>query len=258
MKGFLKKNTSENNSVENNKIVKLSQLTLHKLNWLEYIAIGVSCWFLFYPKPYTLVFTILILIPLIGIIINGLHKPSISSLVEITIDNKKELKYDVADFIDIAAWAILLRIVKDYNFENYRSLIFPGILSISIITIILFFTHKKIEESNRNKLWIYTSIIFNISIYSLATTYGINCVYDSSKPKIFETKITDKTITTRKSKKSYYIEIAPWGEHFEKEEILVSKSEYEEYNIGENVEIDLKEGFLYIPWFYVEKKYSKY
>ena len=254
MKQFNKENKTEDSSVEDIKTVKLSKLTLHKLNKLEYFAIGISIWFVFYPKPYLFVFTLLILIPIVGIIINGLHKPSIASLVEITIDEKnKGLKYDVADFIDIAAWAILIRIFMDYHFENFKSLVIPGLVSISIITIILFLTHKKIEQSNRNKFWIYASVIFNISVYSFATTYGINCVYDFSKPKVFSTKITDKTFTTRKGRKSYYIEIAPWGEHSQKEDIKVSLNEYENYSIGENIEVDLKEGFLNIPWFFVEK-----
>lgn len=254
MKSFFKEKNKENSSSEDRKTVKFSKLTLHKLNGLEYITIGISIWFVIYPKPYLLLFTLLISIPIIGIIINGLHKPSIASLVEITIDEKnKGLKYDVADFIDIAAWAILIRIILDYNFENYKILVFPGIVGVFIITIILFLTHKKIEQSNRNKFWIYASVIFNISVYSLATTYGINCVYDLSEPKIFSTKITDKSFTTRKGRKSYYIEIAPWGEHSQKEDIKVSLNEYENYNIGENIEVDLKEGLLNIPWFFVKR-----
>lgn len=248
----------ERSEAERKKSIKLSQLTLHKLDWLEYIAIGVSLWFLFFPKPYIVVFSILILIPIIGIIINGLHKPSIASLVEISLNEKNEIKYDVADFIDIAAWAILCRVLLDYDFENFESLIYPGLLSLIIITIILLLTHKKIESSNRNKFWIYSSIIFNISIYSLATTYGMNCVYDFSKPKIFETKITDKSIKTSKRRKSYYIEIEPWGKHLETESISVSKGDYDSYSVGESVEIDLKEGFLKIPWFYVVKIENNY
>ena len=253
IKNLFKKEDKETNEDS----VKLSQLTIHKLDWLEYLTIGIAIWFWIYPKPYILLFSILIFIPIFGILLNGLHKPSFASLVEITLDDKDNIKYDVADFIDIAAWVILVRVISDYNFENYYSLIIPGIISLIIIFSILFLTHKKIEKSNRNKLWIYTSIIFNISIYSIAATYGSNCTYDFSKPKIYETKILSKTIETgKRNRKYYYIEIAPWGHHFDKEEIYISKRQYDDYEIGEVVEVDLKEGLLGIPWFFVEKKYN--
>ncbi|MGQ7852789.1 hypothetical protein ACUN24_00920 [Pedobacter sp. WC2501] len=63
--------------------VKLSNLTFHKLNWLEYLTIDLSVWFLFFPKPYEILFTVLLCMPVIGLALNGLTgRPSIASLVE--------------------------------------------------------------------------------------------------------------------------------------------------------------------------------
>lgn len=255
IKDFFKKESKE----EIQETIKLSQLTVHKLDWLEYLTMGLAVWFFFYPKPYILLFSVLLVIPILGIVLNGIHKPSFASLVDISLDKKENLKYDVADFIDVAAWVILIRVLIDYKFENYYSLIIPAIVSLIIVFTLLFSTHKKIEKSNRNKAWIYTSVIFNVSVYSIAATYGMNCTYDFSKPKVFQTKILEKTIETgRKGRKFYNIEIAPWGHHFDKEELSVSRTEYDNYSIGETVEVDLKEGFLGIPWFYVEKSKNSY
>jgi hypothetical protein len=197
---------------------------------------------------------ILLLIPLLGLFLNGLHKPSMASLVEISSDKDGDDKYDVADFIDVAAWVILVRVLIDYEFESFYSMIIPGTISCAIILTILFLTHKRIEKSTRNKWWIYSSLIFNVSLYSYAGTYAANCTYDYSRPVVYETAVLEKRISRSRKRTTYYVKVAPWGHHYDKESISVSRSQYDEINIGESVNIDLKKGLFNIPWYYIERK----
>ncbi len=236
-----------------NKQVRLSNLTLHKLDWLEWITIGLAGWFLFYPKPYNILLGVLLAIPIIGLLLNGLHKPSIATLVEISSDKDGDDKYDVADFIDVAAWIILLRTLLDYEFESVYSMIIPGTLACVIVLTILFVTHKLIEQSNRNKWWIYCSLIFQISLYSYAGTYAANCTYDYSEPKVYNAKIVSKRISTgSQGRKTYYLKVTPWGHHYDEEEISVAESQYNEMQTGQTIKIDLKKGLFNIPWYYIE------
>lgn len=79
-------------------------------------------WFVFYPRPYDYLDLIaLLLLPFVGMFLNGLNKPSIASLVEIDRDAKDE--YDVADFIDLPAWAIVVRTLLDYETDSYVAVI---------------------------------------------------------------------------------------------------------------------------------------
>lgn len=245
---------NKNQNKKNRSQVSLSNLTFHKLDWLEYLTIGLGLWFLFFPKPYEILFTVLLCIPILGLILNGITgRPSIASLVEISKETDGSDKYDVADFIDFAAWIILARVLIDYEFESFYSLILPGTIAFSIMLVILFATHKLIDKTTKSKTWIYLSLIFNVFLYSYAGTYGANCVYDTSEPKVYETKVIDKRISRgSKGRKTYYIKVNPWGQHYEKEEISVASSQYEEIEIGQTVKIDLKEGLFNIPWFYVE------
>ena len=64
-------------------------------------------WFVFYPRPYEILLSALLLLPFVGMFLNGLNKPSIASLVEIDRNAKED--YNVADFIDLPAWLIVVR-----------------------------------------------------------------------------------------------------------------------------------------------------
>jgi hypothetical protein len=234
--------------------VKISKLTFHRLGWLEYITVGLGLWFLFYPKPYNLLFTILLCMPLLGLLLNGLNgRPSIASLVEISQEEDGSDKYDVADFIDFAAWIILLRVLLDFEFESFYSMIIPGTIAFALMLLILFATHRLIDRSTKSRAWIYSSLIFNVFLYSYAGTYGANCVYDQSEPTVYHAEVIGKRIYTgSKGRKTYYVEVTPWGHHYDKEEISVPESQYNEIDVGKTVKIDLKKGFFNIPWYYIE------
>lgn len=234
--------------------VTLSKLTFHKLDWLEWVTIGFAALFFIYPEPYDTLLGILLVIPILGMLINGLDRPSMATLVQVSAGKNGEDKYDVADFIDVAAWVILFRVFIDYEFESYYSMIIPGTVSCIIILAILFLTHKRIENSTRNRWWIYTSLIFNVCLYSYAGTYAANCTYDYSKPAVYEAEVVNKRISKGRRSTSYQVEVTPWGHHHDTEEITVSRIQYNKIEVGEKVKIDLKEGLFGIPWYYLEKK----
>jgi len=233
--------------------VTLSKLTFHQLDWLEWITLGVGFWFLIYPKPYTFLFSILLTLPIVGLVLNGLNgRPSISSLVAITKDDDGNDKYDVADFIDFAALVLFVRLLIDFEFESFYSLLLPGSIAFVVMLLLLFGTHKHIASTEKNTTWIYVSLLFNVLLYSYSATYGVNCVYDSSTPKVYKAKVLDKSISKSKRHTSYYVKVTPWGHHYDAEEISVSANQYGALQLGETVNVDYKEGVLGIPWYYIE------
>lgn len=224
---------------------------LHQLNWLEYVAIGLSLWFLFYPNPYELLLIALLLLPLVGMFLNGLHQPSIASLVE--IDRAAKNEYDVADFIDIPAWVILLRTLLDFETDSYVTVILTGTVAFVAICLFLFITHKQISDSNKDKWWIYSSVIFSLFIYSYSSVVAVNCVFDTSEPKVYDTEIIDKYISRgRRGSRNYYVKVKPWSHHYDVESISVTTKEYEQYQLYDKVKIEYKEGLLGIPWYYLD------
>jgi hypothetical protein len=229
------------------------KITFHKLDGLEIITAILCGWFLVYPKPYLFLLTVLLVIPILGLMINGLQgRPSIASLVEIKKERDGDEKYDVADFIDLPAMTIFVRVLLDYEFENFYSLIIPGTLASCMIVGLLFATHKFVGQTRFNKAWIYTSVIFNVCLYSYAGTYAANCAYDTSNPITYHTEVLDKHVSKSRRSTSYYVKVKPWGNHLESENIKVPYTQYNAIETGENIEIDLRKGLFGIPWYYIK------
>ncbi len=225
--------------------------TLHQLDWLEYVAIGLSLWFVFFPRPYEILLVALLLLPFLGMFLNGLRKPSIASLVEIDRNAKDE--YDVADFIDIPAWAILLRTILDFETDSYIAVIVVGTVALVAICLFLLITHQQISDSNKDKWWIYGSIVFSFFVYSYSAVVAINCTFDYSEPKVYHTEVIDKHISrSSKGRRWYYVKVKPWGHHYDAENISVSSEEYEQYHINDRVEVEYKEGLMGIAWYYLD------
>jgi hypothetical protein len=238
------KNLQPNNTI-------FSKLTIHKLDWLEWSSIGLCVWFWFYPHPYKLVFGLVLSLPIIGLLLNGLSRPSLASLVSITKQEGKD-KYDLADFIEFPGLIILIRVLIDYEFESFYSVLKVGTIGFILLLFILGATHKLVDKANPNKTLIYLTVVGNIAIYSYAATYGINCVFDNSEPKVYHAKVIDKSISSGRRSTTYYLKVEPWGNHQEAEDIAVAPSQYNETAIGQTISIDYKQGLLNIPWHHME------
>lgn len=222
------------------------------MDWLEKIALGLGIWFVVYPKPYTLLLSLLLLIPLLGIFLNGLTRPSIATLVTITNNHKGESKYDVADFIDFPALVIFLRVLLDYEFESYYSMIIPVTIAFFLAILFLVATHRIIVNSKKSKTIIYLSLLANIALYSYGATYAINCTFDQSDPVSYDAHVIDKRIHHGRRHTTYYVKVTPWGHFKDPEEISVPSDQYNDIEIGGSVKIDLKRGVFNIPWYYIE------
>ena len=227
-------------------------MTFHKPDWLEWVTIGACLWFFVYPHPYTLVFTIVLLLPIAGLVLHGISRPSLASLVSISKKEGKN-KYDLADFIEIPGLVITVRVLIDFEFESFYSILKVGSIAFVILLLFLAATYKLIEKTNKNKWLIYSMVVGNIALYSYAATYGTNCIFDRSAPKVYQAKVTDKSISRGRRHTTYYLKVEPWGNHYDPEKISVSHNRYDNTMIGEVVSIDYKKGLLGIPWYYVEE-----
>jgi hypothetical protein len=225
-------------------------MNIHKLDWLDSLTILLCCWFLFYPRPYELLFTIILLLPIVGLVVHGHAKPSLASLVSITSNDKNGTNYNVADFIVLPAIIILLRMLLDFEIENFVDLLIKGLIVFVVLLVIILFFYRDLAKDNTHTSLIYFAVLGNLMIYSFAVVYGINCVYDKTKPEIHRVVITDKSIYSGKHT-TYYFKIESWNNNGQ-DKISVSKDQYNRRNVGDTVSVDEKKGLLKIPWHYIE------
>lgn len=201
--------------------------------------------------------TVLLLVPIASFLIHGMSgRPPISGF------GGKEDDGDIKtnDFlfsIYIPAISIFYNVFVDFEFENLHSLSIPGAIVFGIMIILLFMTHRIIPSNRRNKLTIYFFLFLGIGIYSFSGTYGANCMYDFSEPKVYEVKVIEKNQTVVGGYKTpgpvkYFVRISKWGHHKDEEKIRIGKKLYDKVKKGDFVNVNLKKGLFNVTWYYLD------
>jgi hypothetical protein len=219
-----------------------AQKAAKTLNWSGGI---IGTWTLFLANPYEYAIIASIAFPIICLIVlkyfNGI----------IRIDERKDTAYPTIFWaIFTACMGLWLRGLLDYSILDYSKIWTPSIL-IALTYIALFTIGNK--EFKFNKAKDYLTII-GFSIFMFGYGYGavvtLNCMYDKSEPKTFNATILDKRISSGKST-TYYLELTPWGQQKEIDEVSVSKDLYNNLNKNDKVNIYYMQGKFDIPWFEV-------
>jgi hypothetical protein len=226
-------------------------MKLHQFDWLEWTSILLCGWFLFYPKPYEILFTLILILPIVGLVLHGHSKPSLTSLITILKKEDGETDYDPASFIVLPALILALRMAIDYEIESYFDLLIKGLIALVIFLFVMNFFYKDLEKGNKHQFTTYFVLIGNMAIYCFAAVYGINCVYDNSKPEIYKSVVVDKSIYSGKHT-SYYLLVEPWSKNSDNNKIKVNEQKFYLTKIGDTATIERRTGSLKIPWHYID------
>jgi hypothetical protein len=241
----------------------------HQLGWLENISIIVSLWFLLFPFPYKILFSIVVTLPIIGLSLNFIfsrrylkitNRPSIFSLVRAYGRVEGRDKYMMVDYVQFPAIVLMIRFLLDFQFESVKVMIIKGFIAFIIVFIFLFSTHRIFFYLETNKKWIYITVFANIILFSFSGTYCANCVYDHAKPAIYETYVISKKeyISARRHRIHLSIEVPSWLNKDDTKYVEITRKQYNKIQIGQKVKIDLQEGLFKIPWYHLHKEDLRY
>lgn len=212
------------------------------LDWLDGFAFIISAWLVTFPFPsYTGLFCILAFIPVLGITLTVLKGNAHFDHYIKKAFNKDGVEQNIVSmYILTSTISIACSVFLNFECENYYSLLTHGAIAFAIFAVIFIFTHRNIRGSLKHQAGIYVLLGICVLLYSYGITYGVNCLFDSSKPERFEIKIIEKYINHhRKSPDTYYLTITPWGHHHDSENIKVSYDLYDKLNEGDFVYMDL-------------------
>lgn len=223
------------------KLIKAHK-TAKILNWTGGL---IGAWTLFLANPYEYAIIASVVFPIICLIVlkyfNGL----------IRIEERKDTAYPTIFWAIFAASSgLCVRALVDYSLFDYSKIWTPAIIIALTYIALLTFGNT---EFKFNKVKDYLTIS-GISILMFGYGYGavvtLNCTYDRSEPEIFNATILEKRISSGKTT-TYYLELTPWGQQQEIDEVSVSKELYDKLDKNDKVTIYFMKGKFDIPWFEV-------
>ncbi|QKJ31264.1 PH domain-containing protein [Mucilaginibacter mali] len=186
-----------------------------------------------------------IVYPVIGIFLMAFSHGLIKFL-----SNKKRSVYPFIGIgFLIAAISLLIRSLINYEILGYDKLLLPSFgIALAMFIPLYYWGINREAESPKGQaiMMLVVSLIFGFGL-----TRTLNCQYDDSAPRNFNTTVLSKYISSGKGA-HYHITLNPWHNTQSSREIDVSQSEYDRIQIADPVTIHEKQGYLHVPWFYVD------
>lgn len=211
-------------------------------------GMAVAAWLWFYPQPYDWAIAMGLLLPLLAITALWIFPRTLR------IDEKKNSGYPsvLAGFL-IGSLILLLRAMFDYEIVNYATL-WPvvGAMTAGIATAMAIGNRKFLAQPD-SRVSVALTILLLAALYGFGATVIVNGEYDDSPATVFTPKVSDKHISSGKTT-TYYLTLQPWGPITASEDTPVSRSYYNEVQVGQAVSVALHAGRLGVPWYKVAEK----
>lgn len=201
-------------------------------------------WILFFPKPYEVVITVAVIFPLMLIGVGYRYRGIIQY-----DDDEKSAYPSVAFAMILTSLSFLLRVMFDYNLLEY-AVLWNTIIPLSVLLTVVYVLPMNVKINSIKRVFLLTMVTLFMLCYSFGTYVSINCLLDSSET-VYTTTIAGKRISKGKTT-TYYLELNPWGDRKEIEDVKVSREHYESVDIGDETEVTQHQGALGTPWILVK------
>ncbi|UTW63668.1 hypothetical protein KFE98_05850 [bacterium SCSIO 12741] len=212
--------------------------------YLNYAGWGYGAWALFYSKPYDLVIWLGILLTLTcyGVVIN------FKGLIRVN-------QYDNSAYPSVYAGALVpgvvlfVRCLMDFEIYDYSPL-WPSLIALGIaLAVFMLWSTRSINIKDLTDLMAYVGSLVYGHAFAFAIIVSINCYYDShAQGATYATEVIDLH-TSGSKHTSYHVTFAPTGPFPDGDDVTVSRSTYEEVQIGDEMILEMKDGLLGIPWY---------
>jgi hypothetical protein len=214
---------------------------------IAYNILGVALCFILIPvrDNYPMI-VLMLLYPLLGILVVKFSY----GLTKFVSNNKRSKNFFIMPGFILPVFMILIKSFGEYDLFSYDHIWWPLIIfsSIASVPLIVIGINKSIGGVRAQAIFM---IVISIG-YGFGATVQTNCVFDKSEAKTFTTKIVRQFINRGKST-SYYVNLASWKPGQNEVKVEVSRSFYYSHYQSEIVKVDMKDGALGIPWFYLER-----
>jgi hypothetical protein len=141
-----------------------------------------------------------------------------------------------------------LRALMDFTIVRHPTFAWIAVGIISVIFSLMYLL-PSFKSSTKPGRYYATGVI--MIFLNLFYSYGLlivsNCMLDNREPSQYETPVADKRVSHGKTT-TYYVDINPIGDLTEKQEIKVTRDDYESIHVGDTIGVTLYQGYVNIPW----------
>jgi hypothetical protein len=191
---------------------------------------------------------LLLLLPVTGIFLLYTHK----GLISFFSDSSRSINAAVYIGIGISSFCLLFHSFKYYSILQIQQLC---IYAFVIAVIIMLLLYKKGINPLAGVLKTQaTMMLATALVYGVGCIREINCGFDRSAAKPHNAVIKKRHTTTGKYGKLYYhFKLGSLGPKLSSTKIEVSSETYHQHAAGDTVIIRLKQGWLQMPWYRIDK-----
>jgi|JI9StandDraft_1071089.scaffolds.fasta_scaffold165394_2 hypothetical protein len=223
---------------------------LKKIDWVKWIIIILGAWLLIYPKPYKVLVTLLVSIPLITLIIHGImgKRPGISTLFQGLLNGASN--FSPMTHMCFATILLGFRVFMDYDSESMLVFIGVGLVATLLLSLLLLSTHK--PEGTEDDSFHFSILALLFLFYAPTAMFGANCVYDNTESQLSQVKVIEKFRPTSSIDADYYLKVSSWSVNPEPIDIEVSFDKYHNAKEGDIVDVHVGKGLFGVGWYRVE------
>jgi hypothetical protein len=190
---------------------------------------------------------LLLLLPLAGVLLLFTHR----GLIKFYSQSNRSIYPALFLGITFSSVFALVHAVFNYDLLEWPPLLLPAFAISGIMGWLLY---KKGMNPTAGAIKAQIVLIVLISLaYGFASTRLLNCAFDSSKTTAYHAIVQERFISTSKSTEHYYFVLSPWGPKHSSAQVEVGRLVYRVKYPGDTVTVQLKQGLLQMPWYWVEK-----
>jgi hypothetical protein len=135
-----------------------------------------------------------------------------------------------------------------YKVLDHQNIWQPAFLVGTLVMAFLMLGNKNFSRSWQTRFMGILVIAICSYVYGFSTIVAVNCVYDHSTSRHYQTRVMDKWVRHSRGSR-YNFKLARWRNAGGEEIISVSRQMYERLNIDDPMHIYVHRGLLQIPWY---------
>lgn len=202
--------------------------------------------FLFFPHFYSIQTILCAIMPVVGLIIWSRSK-GIITLAE----KPNAAQPSIIGVVFLPIMALAVRALFDINIFNYDNIYKPLIAIVMLVFVfVLKAHHTKLDFKKTKTFFVLLGVLFLSTIYAYGLVAISNVVFDNDGGELYDAEVLDMRISSGKST-TYYLELSPWGPQTEIKEVMVSKTLYQNTQIGDSAFVYFSDGLYNIPYYIV-------